>query len=195
MDDVCFDLLSRMLEMDPSKRISAKDALDHLYFKPEHHPAMCTPDKLPRIDKDSHEYQQRIQSKQKQQQQQNQNRQNNYRDTNGNNYNNDERRDQVVGNKNHNQNYYNKNNIKHEGKYKSEEGHQSQNQNQVPAQGWAAVTNIVPQTSSNLETLLTNKNMLNNKRQNESSEEMFNEKEESSFKKQKNEINFSPEYN
>ena len=32
MDPDALDLLSKMLAMDPSKRISAKEALDHVYF-------------------------------------------------------------------------------------------------------------------------------------------------------------------
>ncbi|KAK1443383.1 cell division protein kinase [Babesia gibsoni] len=39
------DLLQRMLTLDPKERISAKEALEHDYFKMS--PPMCTPDQLP----------------------------------------------------------------------------------------------------------------------------------------------------
>lgn len=32
LDDVALDLLERMLQYEPHKRISAKDALTHVYF-------------------------------------------------------------------------------------------------------------------------------------------------------------------
>jgi serine/threonine protein kinase len=66
-----------MLELDPSKRITAKEALEHEYFKVE--PLQCKPEeydwnlihRLPRLEKDSHEFQSRQdrQNKQKMQQQ------------------------------------------------------------------------------------------------------------------------------
>ena len=41
------DLLSQMLHFDPNKRITAKQALEHVYFSEMPHPTV--PDKLPRI--------------------------------------------------------------------------------------------------------------------------------------------------
>jgi len=58
IDESAFDLLEKMLELDPSKRITAKQVLDHKYFKES--PTMCHPKDLPRLDKDSHEYQSRM---------------------------------------------------------------------------------------------------------------------------------------
>ena len=63
VDDVCFDLLSKMLILDPHKRISIKEALEHNYFKTK--PLMCKPEELPIIGEDSHEYQSRKEYKQK----------------------------------------------------------------------------------------------------------------------------------
>jgi hypothetical protein len=51
-----------MLELDPSKRITADEALKHDFFKEE--PIKCEPRDLPKIEKDSHEYQQRLLKKQ-----------------------------------------------------------------------------------------------------------------------------------
>ena len=62
VDDVTFDLLSKMLILDPSKRITVKDALEHNFFKCE--PFMCKPEELPIIGEDSHEYQSRKDYKQ-----------------------------------------------------------------------------------------------------------------------------------
>ena len=66
VDEVAFNLLSKMLELNPNKRISAKDALENQFFKEAHIPRMCNPEDLPKIDVDSHEFQSR-QNKQKQQ--------------------------------------------------------------------------------------------------------------------------------
>jgi serine/threonine protein kinase len=51
-----------MLELDPSKRITAEEALRHPYFKEE--PLKCDPKDLPKIEKDSHEFQSRQNKKQ-----------------------------------------------------------------------------------------------------------------------------------
>jgi cyclin-dependent kinase 7 len=44
--DDALDLLDRMLTFNPAKRITAKEALEHFYFKSEPHPT--EPTKLPR---------------------------------------------------------------------------------------------------------------------------------------------------
>ena len=64
VDDCCFDLLSKMLILDPKKRISVEDAMKHPYFT-THLPKMCKPEELPKIEKDSHEYQSRKELKAK----------------------------------------------------------------------------------------------------------------------------------
>jgi len=62
VDDITFDLLSKMLILDPSKRITVKEALEHDFFKFE--PIMCKPEELTIIGEDSHEYQSRKDYKQ-----------------------------------------------------------------------------------------------------------------------------------
>lgn len=62
LDPHALDLLDRMLTLDPSKRISAKDALDAEYFRTE--PLPCDPKCLPKYES-SHEFQ----TKKKRQQQ------------------------------------------------------------------------------------------------------------------------------
>ena len=52
---MAFDLLNRLLCLDPAKRITARQALDHEYFRAE--PVECSPSKLPKIEIDTHEYQ------------------------------------------------------------------------------------------------------------------------------------------
>lgn len=44
--DDSLDLLERMLTFNPAKRITAKEALEHFYFKSTPHPT--DPEKLPR---------------------------------------------------------------------------------------------------------------------------------------------------
>lgn len=159
-----------MLELDPNKRISAKEALEHSYFKEE--PFMCDPKDLPKIEKDSHEFQSR-QNKKQQQQMHNQNPQN---------------RDMAVGKhgyghhqhsaQNANPNYYSKQS--HDTKFKIEETRINNPSSEVLK---------INQTSfSRLESLIPNSNagnsentFLNTKRQVEGSLEGPAE----SYKKQK----------
>lgn len=58
VDDTAFDLLDKMFRLDPKTRITVKEALEHEFFT-THLPKMCDIDLLPKIDKDSHEYQHR----------------------------------------------------------------------------------------------------------------------------------------
>ncbi len=55
IDCHAFDLLDRMLVLNPARRITAQQALDHEYFKAA--PAPCAPSALPKIEVDTHEYQ------------------------------------------------------------------------------------------------------------------------------------------
>lgn len=41
MDDVAVDLLFKMVQLEPSQRISAKEALNHPYFKDFHKKEEC----------------------------------------------------------------------------------------------------------------------------------------------------------
>ena len=65
VDDVAFDLLNKMLSLDPKKRITVSEALKHPYFGQEHKPVMCKPEELPNMECDSHEYQSRKEYKTK----------------------------------------------------------------------------------------------------------------------------------
>ena len=54
VDDVTFDLINKLLELNPKKRITAEQVLNHDFFKTE--PLMCKPEELPKMD-ELHEYQ------------------------------------------------------------------------------------------------------------------------------------------
>lgn len=54
VDDVTFDLIKRLLELNPKNRITAEQALNHDFFKVEPH--MCKPEELPKLE-ELHEYQ------------------------------------------------------------------------------------------------------------------------------------------
>jgi cyclin-dependent kinase 12/13 len=53
LDEYGVDLLLKMLELNPNKRISVEEALNHPYFLQE--PSMCTEDDLPKVQEDVHE--------------------------------------------------------------------------------------------------------------------------------------------
>ena len=54
VDNNVFDLLSKLLDLNPKTRITVDQALEHDFFKVE--PKMCSPEELPKIEA-SHEYQ------------------------------------------------------------------------------------------------------------------------------------------
>ena len=54
IDDIFIDLIDKMLTIDPTKRISTKEALEHKFFTSS--PLPSTPNEIPLLNKDSHEY-------------------------------------------------------------------------------------------------------------------------------------------
>ena len=54
VDKVAMDLLDKMLTLDPNKRITAEDSLNHEYFKVD--PQPCNPSDLPLPTAEGHEY-------------------------------------------------------------------------------------------------------------------------------------------
>lgn len=172
-----------MLELDPTKRITANNALEHPFFKESHYPLRCQPNDLPKIEKDSHEFQSR------QQKHQDKERQKQVAPQQGNNpqFNNKHGHQQkgamMVARQGYNPNYYSKSssNKQNEQKIRIDESH-----NQVTLQGGSLLSNFQP--SSRLEALInpniTSDNLLNNKRQTDNTLE---QKDGQSYKKQRSE--------
>lgn len=102
VEDVAFDLLKSMLRLNPNKRISIDDALNHEYFT-THLPSMCKAEEIPIYENDTHEFQSRKELKSKN---------NNVTQQNINNNNiNSNNKGMIISKQNYQSNlYYNKNN-------------------------------------------------------------------------------------
>jgi cyclin-dependent kinase 12/13 len=55
IDEVSLDLFSKMLQLDPKKRITIDEALKHPFFH-DHQPSMCTAKEMPKFDREYHEF-------------------------------------------------------------------------------------------------------------------------------------------
>ena len=66
-DDVTFDLLKKMICLNPKERITVEDSLKHPYFI-SHEPKMCEEKDMPRIEEDYHYNSQFMKEQQRQQQ-------------------------------------------------------------------------------------------------------------------------------
>jgi cyclin-dependent kinase 12/13 len=55
IDEVSLDLFSKMLQLDPKKRITIDEALNHPFFH-DHQPSMCTAKEMPKFDREYHEF-------------------------------------------------------------------------------------------------------------------------------------------
>lgn len=49
-----YDFVSKLLELNPQKWLTAKEALEHPFFTEE--PLPCKPNEIPRIEGEAHEY-------------------------------------------------------------------------------------------------------------------------------------------
>ena len=54
-DETTMDLFCKMLQLNPKKRITIDEALNHPFFN-EHLPKMCTEKEMPKFDKEFHEF-------------------------------------------------------------------------------------------------------------------------------------------
>ena len=55
VDEIAMDLWTKMLQMNPKKRITIDDIFKHPFFN-EHEPKMCTEKEMPKFDKEFHEF-------------------------------------------------------------------------------------------------------------------------------------------
>ena len=55
IDDTVMDLFTKMLQLNPKKRITIDEALKHPFFN-EHLPKMCSAKEMPRLNKEFHEF-------------------------------------------------------------------------------------------------------------------------------------------
>lgn len=53
-DEVCLDLLEKLLTYNPAKRLNATQAMDHPFFKTKPHP--CLPKQIKKLDIEYHDY-------------------------------------------------------------------------------------------------------------------------------------------
>ena len=58
VDSIAMDLLEKMLTLNPERRITTKEALEHPYLT--HYPLPCAPDVLPKLSVDTHDYQLKV---------------------------------------------------------------------------------------------------------------------------------------
>ena len=54
-DEITMDLFVKMLQLNPKKRLTIDEALNHPFFN-EHLPKMCTEKEMPKFDKEFHEF-------------------------------------------------------------------------------------------------------------------------------------------
>ena len=69
IDDITFDLLKKMVCLNPKERITIEQALKHPYFV-SHEPKMCNEKDMPKIEEELHYYTYKLKKEQMRQQQQ-----------------------------------------------------------------------------------------------------------------------------